>query len=270
MTKPESATRLQKLIAKTTFRGLREFANGKMVVVTMAKQKLCLNRPIQVGVSILAISKVVMLSFFYRLRQDFGNAIRMCYSDTDFFILAIREDPGGHTWYSYIQQHRHDIFDTSNFPKKHPLCDSRNKKIPPFLKEEKPPKGVMGCGTIREYVGLSPKSYCNRTESEDAGTAKGLKKCIRQRLGFADYLAAHQGTKPVYHPGYFLRSTPQLGVEVQQHCKKGLAKMQSKMWLLDDGKTSVPLGHPDLLSGTPLRTLMLQEIRVNGFTQETT
>ena len=66
-----------------------------------------------------------------------------------------------------------DKFDTSNFPKDHPLYSVKNKKIPGLMKDE-------FCGSIcDEFVGLRSKLYSYKMfQGKEEKRCKGVKKCV--------------------------------------------------------------------------------------------
>ena len=50
-----------------------------------------MNKPIYLGLSILEISKFLMYEFCYDyMKPKYGNNIKLCYMDTDSFIMNIK------------------------------------------------------------------------------------------------------------------------------------------------------------------------------------
>ncbi len=129
----------------------------------MYKDKLRLNRPIYVGMSILDLSKTLMYDFYYnKLKKQYGE--RVCLLYTDFLMHIETEDA-----YKDIQNNA-EFYDTSNFDKNHVLFSEENKKVLGKFKDD--------CGgvPIKEYVGLRPKMYSITTEGgEEICKAKGVK-----------------------------------------------------------------------------------------------
>ena len=70
-----------------------------------------------------------------------------------------------------------DLYDTSDYPKDHPLYSATNKKVLGKIKDECP--GVP----IAENVGLRPKMYSIlRADKKTIRTAKGVKRAVVKKL----------------------------------------------------------------------------------------
>ena len=83
----------------------------------MYKDKLLLNRPIFVGMSILDLSKHLMYDYYYNdLKKQYGDACHLLYTDTDSLLLHIKTDDV----YKDMQCNA-NLYDTSNFDKNHYL-----------------------------------------------------------------------------------------------------------------------------------------------------
>ena len=49
-----------------------------------------MNKPVYLGMSILYISETLMYKFWYHyVRQKYGDRAKLCYTDTDSFIIHI-------------------------------------------------------------------------------------------------------------------------------------------------------------------------------------
>ena len=63
------------------------------LAMEMKKTKIKMNVPIYIGFTILEISKTVMWKFFYDyLKPKYGDKTKLCYADTDSFILYIKTE----------------------------------------------------------------------------------------------------------------------------------------------------------------------------------
>ena len=90
-----------------------------------------------------------MYDFFYNhLNARYGPKCDLIYTDTDSLLLNIQtedvyKDMKEDSW----------LYDTSNYPKDHPLYDDRNKKVLG--------KMIDKCGgePIEEVVAVRPKMY---------------------------------------------------------------------------------------------------------------
>ena len=91
-----------------------KFISKHLLVMGMKKTKVKIKKPIYLGQAVLDLSKTLMFEFWYDyLKPMHGDKIRLCYTDTDSFIMHIKTD--------YLSK---DIsadvdkwFDTSNFDK---------------------------------------------------------------------------------------------------------------------------------------------------------
>ena len=64
-----------------------------LLVLEMKKTKVKINKPIYLGQAVLDLSKTLMFEFWYDyLKPMYGDKIRLCYTDTDSFIMHIKTD----------------------------------------------------------------------------------------------------------------------------------------------------------------------------------
>ena len=77
----------------------------------MKKNKVKMNKPIYLGLSILEISKILMYEFWYDyMKPKYNNNVKLCYMDTDSFIMNIKTND----FYEDIANDVENRFDTSN------------------------------------------------------------------------------------------------------------------------------------------------------------
>ena len=149
-------------------------------IIEMKKTKVKMNKPIYLGLSILEISKTLMYEFWYNyMKQKYNNNVRLCYMDTDSFIMNIKTND----FYKDISDDADNRFDTSNYEVKRPLPIGKNKKIIGLMKDE------LGGEIITEFIALSPKTYSYLTDNDKIDKkVKGTKKCIiKKMIKFDDY-----------------------------------------------------------------------------------
>ena len=80
----------------------------------MKKTEVKINKPIYLGQAVLDLSKTLMFEFWYDyLKPMYGDKIRLCYTDTDSFIMHIKTDD----FYKDISANVDKWFDTFNFNK---------------------------------------------------------------------------------------------------------------------------------------------------------
>ena len=102
--------KLLKRISKPNYGGAFIFENSQLVSVRMRPSSVCLNKPIQHGVSVLDRAKVPMYSWHYQyMKPKYGDNIRLPYMDTDSFIYEIRTED----FYEDIREDVPTMFDTS-------------------------------------------------------------------------------------------------------------------------------------------------------------
>ena len=59
----------------------------------MKKTEARMKKPIYLGQAVLDLSKALMFEFWYDyLKATYGDKIRLCYTDTDSFIMHIKTD----------------------------------------------------------------------------------------------------------------------------------------------------------------------------------
>ena len=113
-----------------------------------------MTKPLYLGMSILDISKILMYEFWYDyINPKFGNGGRLCYTDTDSFIIYIKTKDFFEDIYNDVDR----WFNTSNYDKnnKRPLPIGKNKKVPGLFKDE------LGGKIMVEVVVLRPKTYAS-------------------------------------------------------------------------------------------------------------
>lgn len=117
-----------------------------------------------------------MYDFWYNyIKKRYGNTSQLQMTDTDSLLFYCETED--------IYQDMHssmDMFDTSDYPKDHPLHSDRNKKALGKMKDET--NGIP----ISEFIGLRSKMYsfvCNHKENKRAkGIAKvTVKKDLKHR-----------------------------------------------------------------------------------------
>ena len=158
------------------------------MAIEMRKTEVFMDKPIAVGQAILDISKTLMYEFWNDyLKPKYQDNIKLCYMDTDSFILQIQADD----FFKDINIDVNKWFDTSNYDKNdnRPLEIGKNEKVIGKFKDE------LGGKILTEYVALRAKTYAyvqlNDDKLEEHKKAKGTKKCvIKKHLNFDLYKKA--------------------------------------------------------------------------------
>ena len=143
--------KLRRLIASPAFARANIF-DIDSAAIQNHKSRLVLNRPVYVGMNILDLSKHLMYDFYYnQLKVLYGDSCQLLYMNTDSLLLEIETEDV----YKDMSQNQ-GLYDTSDYPKDHPLYSLANKKVLGKLKDKRAGRAVA------EYVGLRPKMYSIR------------------------------------------------------------------------------------------------------------
>ena len=181
-----------------------------LLVMEMKKTEVKINKPIYLGQAVLDLSKALMFEFWYDyLKPMYGDEIKLCYTDTDSFIMHIKTDD----FYKNISTDVNKWFDTSNFNKNdnRPLEIDKNKKVLGKFKDE------LGGKIMNKLCALRAKTYSfliNDFTNDDYEKnrivnkkAKGTKKCVVNReILFNNYLDLLFKNKILYRSQQRFRS----------------------------------------------------------------
>ncbi|XP_075237599.1 uncharacterized protein LOC142333894 [Lycorma delicatula] len=235
-----SEKRLMKLIAKPTFKD-RIIYNENLCAVQCTKEKIKLDKPLYVGLSVLELSKTLMYNFHYNImKKKYRSKINLLYMDTDSFFYEIET----HDFYQDLQDESFiEYFDTSDFPVSHPLFSIKNKKVLGKFKDEC--NGIP----IKEFIGLRAKLYTFTTTKGITKKAKGIKKnVVKNKLNINHYrnclLKANDDSKDLYVQMKLIRSKKHL-VETVTVNKLALSSYDDKRVAVNNILT-LPWGHVDI------------------------
>ena len=100
------------------------------------------------------------------MKPKYGGNIRLCYMDTDSFIMHSKTDDS----YKDIADDVEKKYNTSNYTVERPLPMGNNKNIIGLMKDE------LGGRIMGEFIGLRPKCYSYLTDDGKIDKkAKGTK-----------------------------------------------------------------------------------------------
>ena len=134
-----------------------KYISKHLLVMKMKTIEVKINKPIYLGQAVLDLSKTLMFEFWYDyLKPMYGDKIRLCYTDTDSFIMHIKTD----NFYKDISADIDKWFDTSNFNKNdnRPLEIGKNKKVLGKFKDE------LGGKIMTKLCVLRAKTYSFLTD----------------------------------------------------------------------------------------------------------
>ena len=186
-----------------------------------------------------------MFEFWYdNLKPMYGDKIRLCYTDTDSFIMHIKTDD----FYKDISADVDKWFDTSNFNKNdnRPLEIGKNKKVLGKFKDD------IGGKIMTTFVDLRAKTYSflfDEYTDEDYEKnrivnkkAKGTKKCVvKRKILFNNYLDSLFKNKVLYRSQQRFRSDHHK-VYTEEVNKIALSSNDDKRIQAFDRVTTYPYG----------------------------
>ena len=123
--------RRSKLVSESNYHTINLISED-LSIIEMKKTKVKMNKPIYLGLSLLEISKTLMYEFWYDYMKPKYNDVKLCYMDTDSFIINIKTDDS----YEDIASDVENRFDTSNYEVNRPLPTGKNKKVIGLMKDE--------------------------------------------------------------------------------------------------------------------------------------
>lgn len=238
--------RITKYVSRPDFKR-RVIVNEEtnLCLVEMRRTKIYFNKPLQVGSSILDISKNVILDFHYNVMlsmielQEPEAMLELLYGDTDSLIYEITL-PHGRNFYTDVLPKYSDHFDFSSYPSNHILFS--NKKVPAKFSDETRKSYII------EFIALRPKLYSFKTWSFGSNTitnkkAKGVKKnIVSNEISFDDYhRVLEQGIK-LYAKQYSIQST-NLNVYTKEQIKVAISGNDDKRFILSDCVHTLAWGH---------------------------
>lgn len=242
--------KMKKLVKKPNFK-TSIVINENLVVVSMNKTVVKMDRPLYIGMSILDISKTHMYDFHYNKMVSFygREKIGIAYMDTDSFFYWIKTN-------DMYQDLRNDslknYFDFSDYPPNHLNYDNGvNKKVLGKFKDE-----LNSC-PILEIIALAPKLYafkklnCNNSNANENETvikkAKGVKNLyVKERIRF-EHFQKCLFEKRTYTATYNnIRSFNHQLFSITER-KKSLSPEDDKRVILTDGIHTLPYGHYSVL-----------------------
>ena len=141
----------EKLVSKPNYERTT-ITDENLVAFHMEKTELVFNKPVDIGMSILDISKTLMYDFHYNyMKNKYGENCKLMMTDADSLMNEIKTED----FYKYIKDDVLEKSGTSNFLESHPSGIQRmNKKVIEIVKSE-----TIEKEEISEFCGLSAKLY---------------------------------------------------------------------------------------------------------------
>ena len=225
-----------RLTKKSNFKSVNIF-HENLIAVHMEKTTVKLNKPIQIGMSILDLSKTLMYRFHYDyIKPKWGEKVELLFTDTDSLCYEIQTDD----FYKDISADVSEWYDTSNFDPNHPsgIPTGVNKKVVGMMKDE------CGGKQIIKFVGLRSKLYSyEMADGAQVKKCKGIKKCvIKNEITIDDFEECLFSGKSQFRTMNTIRSR-QHDVGTERINKTGLSADDDKRVILPDGVQTMAIGH---------------------------
>jgi len=208
-----------------------------IVGIMLKKNVVKLVKPIICGVCVFDVSKVVMYDYHYNtVKKRYGNKAKLLMTDTDSLVYSIETEDV----YQDMAKDS-DIYDTSDYPKDHPLYSTVNKKVIGKFKDESNGK------IISEFDGLRSKMYSYQMFAEPEKKHQRLKGVSRSVVANE---ISHKLYKECLMTSCFehkvvinsLRSYNHNIYSITQK-KTGLCAFDDKRYILENGQDTLAYGH---------------------------
>ena len=245
----------KKLADKPNFDRVNIFTKD-FVAVHMHKTTIHLRKPINLGMSILDLSKTLMYDFHYNhIKKKYGDRAQLLFTDTDSLCYDIQTKD----FYDDIRNDVPAMYDTSAYPADHPAGLPRvNKKVIGLMKDE------AGGRQVEEFVGLRSKLYafkihgydtmcdnvqCTGSCDKPGCVGRGGKKCkgvkksvVKKQLSIEDYKDCVFKRNVHYRSMNVFRSRKH-DVYTESVNKVALSANDDKRIICEDGIHTLAIGH---------------------------
>ena len=236
-----------KLVKKANFKSVNIF-DENLIAVHMEKTTVRLNKPIQIGMSILDLSKTLMYKFHYEyVKPKWGDRIELLFTDTDSLCYKLKTND----FYKDISEDTGVWFDTSGYEKDHALYSSENKKKIGNMKDE-------CCGNqIIRFCGLRSKLYSYEVNRHRNGKGEWeynveKKKCkgireyvVKKNVTIDDYEECLFSEKSKYRTMNVIRSRKH-NICSEKINKKALSSDDDKRIIRPNKIDTLVIGHYSL------------------------
>lgn len=229
--------------------------HSNLVLLTLTKLEVVLDRPIAVGSSCLELSKLHMFKFIYDfVYPKYGKNAKLIYSDTDSFALYVETD----NIYEDMKGAEGSMFDLSKYDQNDAFFgryySDRNANRLGALKDELPN------AIITQFVVNKPKQYAvryiKRNVDSETGlnvyttdykqTAKGIpKRALKRTYNFDDFVEAIGSPKNSIVTSKSIRSFDQKLFTVESK-RRGVNGFDVKRFILPDMITTLAYNHKDI------------------------
>ncbi len=236
---------LAKLAKKSNFNCANVF-HENLIAVHMEKTAVKLDKPVQVGMAILDLSKTLMYRFHYDyVKPKWGDRAVLLFTDTDSLCYIIWMDD----FFGDIKGDFSEWFDTSNYEKDHPLFSDDNKKRPGFMKDECGGNQILRFTVLRSKLCAYKVDRLRNDDSKEWEYNVQKKKCkgireyvIKKEITIDDYEECLFSGKPQLRSMNIIRSR-QHNFGTERVNKTALSADDDKRIILPDGLNTLAIGH---------------------------
>ena len=201
-------------------------------IANLRKPEVELSKPLFVGQAILDYSKMVMYQMLDRWKANpLIDHVEAAGGDTDSLFLYVISK---HSRNEILQSFERE-FDSSNYPRNHPLYSTANRAKLGCFKDE-----TKGEAILSLYM-QAPKTYSILTENDlRIARAKGIQQHKRDSFTHEEYRQIQQDQQGRTVSQTFIRAKEHRVYTIMQK-KRALTCWDTKRFWLDDN-TSVPYG----------------------------
>ena len=243
--------RRNQLVSEPNYHTAKWFSEN-LLAIEIKKINVKMNKSVDIGLSILEISKTLMYEFWYNyIKSKYQNNAKLCYMETGSFIINIKTED----FYEDIANDVEKRFYTSKYEVNRPLPKGKNKKVIGLMKDE------LGEKIMTEFAALRPKTYSYlMNDVRNNKKAKGIKKyVIKRRLKFNDYKDCLLNNEIILKSQQRFKSEAH-NVYTEEVNKIALSTNDDKRLQTYDRITSYPYGAS---VGKVCKTELLEYININ-------
>ena len=231
------------------------------VAVELSQSIINLNKPVQLGFTVLELAKSKMYEFHYGFFKKVYPESKLCYTDTDSLIYYVQTEDLYADLNKYVHNPQRQVekFDTSDYHTENPMnYKQMHKKELGAMKDE-------NAGRIMtDFIGLRSKCYTYKVKEDTwRNKAKGIKKFIANALQPDEYTACLEDQdRKIYKDQYVFRSVLH-NIFTENLHKVALNGADNKRFICNDGVSTLPWGHYKISEEEASR-LTGQDIKILG------
>lgn len=216
------------------------------IAVELNQKHAKLNKPIQIGFTILELAKMKIYEFHYdfmkKLYPD-PEKLKLAYTDTDSFIYQIFTENVYEDLKPFIHKENPspvELFDTSDYPEPNQFGIKRvNKKVLGAMKDECSGK------IMSSFIGLRAKCYSYKmlNDVKEVNKNKGVKSHAMKNLLIEDYGSCLLDREKVINKKQYVFRSRMHDIYTEEVNKVALNGKDDKRFIRGDGIHTYAWGH---------------------------